>query len=31
MNLFVPTIDGQLQFFGTLENAAKTRSNGELS
>lgn len=31
MNLFVPTIDGQLQFFNALENAAKTRSNGELS
>jgi hypothetical protein len=31
MNLFVPAIDGQLQFFYTLENEAKTRDNGGLS
>ncbi len=31
MNLFVSTIDGRLEFFGTSENAAKSRDNGELS
>ncbi|MDO8369954.1 MAG: hypothetical protein Q7S71_04520 [Candidatus Nitrotoga sp.] len=31
MNLFVPTIDGWLQSFGTRVNAAKTLDNGEIS
>lgn len=31
MNLLVPAIDERLQFFCTLENAAKTQDNGGLS